>query len=49
MMANDSTSKLPDFFKNNNLIDDVRNEDFFAVFPELNDLKKYNDIWNQPT
>jgi hypothetical protein len=42
MMANDSTSQLPEFFKNNNLIDNVRNEDFFKVFPELYELKKYD-------
>jgi hypothetical protein len=41
MMANDSTSQLPEFFKNNDLIDNVRKENFFAVFPELGDLKNY--------
>jgi hypothetical protein len=28
-------------FKNNNLIDKVRDEDFFKIFPELNDLTNY--------
>jgi hypothetical protein len=41
MMANDSTHQLSEFFRNNNLIDDIRNEDFFSVFPELTDLKQY--------
>ena len=42
MMAQDSTHELPSFFKTNNLIDQVRKEDFFAVFPELVDIKKYD-------
>jgi sulfatase maturation enzyme AslB (radical SAM superfamily) len=41
MMQNDSTHMLGDFFENNNLIDKVRNENFFAVFPELEDLRPY--------
>jgi len=41
MMQQDSTHLIPEFFKYNNLIDDVRKEDFFSVFPELTDLKKY--------
>ena len=41
MMQQDGTNQLPDFFKNNNLIDKVRNEDFFKIFPELTDLKNY--------
>jgi sulfatase maturation enzyme AslB (radical SAM superfamily) len=41
MMQQDSTYLIPEFFKYNNLIDDVRKEDFFKVFPELTDLKKY--------
>jgi len=39
MMANDSTHELPNFFRTNDLIDQVRKEDFFAVFPELTDIK----------
>jgi hypothetical protein len=42
MMQQDSTHQLPEFFRNNNLIDSVRNEDFFAVFPELKDIKQYD-------
>lgn len=42
MMQQDSTHQLPEFFRNNNLIDNVRNEDFFAVFPELEDIKQYD-------
>ena len=41
MMQQDNSSQLPDFFRTNNLIDQVRQEDFFAVFPELQDLKQY--------
>jgi hypothetical protein len=41
MMANDSTDQLPEFFKNNDLIDNVRKENFFDVFPELHELKQY--------
>jgi radical SAM protein with 4Fe4S-binding SPASM domain len=41
MMQNDGTSLLPELFKTNNLIDRVRKEDFFAVFPELEELRPY--------
>jgi hypothetical protein len=41
MMQNDSTHLLGEFFDNNNLIDRVRNENFFEVFPELKDLEPY--------
>ena len=41
MTQQDSTSQLPEFFRNNNIIDRVRNENFFTVFPELADLKNY--------
>lgn len=39
MMANDSTHELPNFFRTNDTIDRVRNEDFFSIFPELVDIK----------
>jgi sulfatase maturation enzyme AslB (radical SAM superfamily) len=42
MMQNDSTHQLKDFFRNNNLIDKVRKENFFAVFPELEDLRQHD-------
>jgi hypothetical protein len=41
MMQQDGTNQLSEFFRNNNTIDRVRNEDFFKVFPELTDLKNY--------
>ena len=41
MMQQDGTNQLSEFFRNNNTIDGVRNEDFFKVFPELTDLKNY--------
>ena len=41
MMQQDNSNQLPDFFRTNNLIDQVRNENFFEVFPELQDLKQY--------
>jgi len=41
MMQQDGTNQLSEFFRNNNTIDRVRNEDFFKVFPELIDLKNY--------
>jgi radical SAM protein with 4Fe4S-binding SPASM domain len=41
MMQNDSSHLLGEFFEVNNLIDRVRSEDFFAVFPELQDLEPY--------
>ena len=41
MMQQDNSNQLPDFFKTNNLIDSVRKEDFFSVFPELGDLKQH--------
>ena len=41
MTQQDSTNQLPEFFRNNNIIDRVRNENFFTVFPELADLKNY--------
>lgn len=41
MMQQDGTNQLSEFFRNNNTIDGVRNEDFFTVFPELTDLKNY--------
>jgi hypothetical protein len=41
MMQQDNSQHLKDFFKTNNLIDSVRKEDFFSVFPELGDLKQY--------
>jgi hypothetical protein len=41
MMQQDSTHQLPEFFRNNDLIDRVRHEDFFKIFPELLDLKNY--------
>jgi len=41
MMQNDSSHLLGEFFEVNNLIDRVRSEDFFAVFPELKDLEQY--------
>jgi hypothetical protein len=42
MTADDRTGDWADFFRNNNLIDRVRKEDFFKVFPELIDIKKYD-------
>jgi sulfatase maturation enzyme AslB (radical SAM superfamily) len=39
MMQQDNSEHLKDFLKTNNLIDSVRKEDFFSVFPELGDLK----------
>ncbi len=41
MMQQDNSTHLNDFFKTNNLIDSVRKEDFFSVFPELGDLKQH--------
>jgi hypothetical protein len=41
MQQQDNSSQLPDFFRTNNLIDQVRNENFFEIFPELQDLKQY--------
>lgn len=41
MMQTDNSRLLPEFFKTNDLIDSVRNEDFFKVFPELSDLRNY--------
>jgi radical SAM protein with 4Fe4S-binding SPASM domain len=41
MMQQDNSTHLKDFFKTNNLIDSVRKEDFFIVFPELEDLKQH--------
>lgn len=42
MMQQDSTHELANFFVTNNTIDRVRREDFFTVFPELSDIKKYD-------
>ena len=41
MMQQDNSYHLKDFFKTNNLIDSVRKEDFFSVFPELGELKQH--------
>lgn len=41
MMQQDSTHELKSFFHTNDIIDRVRDEDFFKVFPELNDIKQY--------
>jgi len=41
MMQQDSTHELKNFFHTNDQIDRVRNEDFFTVFPELNDIRQY--------
>ena len=41
MEHNDSTAYLPDFFKVNDLIDRVREENFFETFPELIEMKNY--------
>ena len=41
MEHNDSTAYLPDFFKVNELIDKVREENFFETFPELVEMKNY--------
>jgi radical SAM protein with 4Fe4S-binding SPASM domain len=39
MMQNDGTDELANFFRTNNRLDKIRNEDFFAIFPELADLQ----------
>jgi hypothetical protein len=44
MQQQDNSSHLTDFFKTNNLIDSVRKENFFSVFPELLELKQYESV-----
>lgn len=39
--SNDDTNLLPNFFDFNEKLDVLRNEDFFAIFPELIDINQY--------
>jgi organic radical activating enzyme len=41
MMNEDRSAQLPRFIEECNKIDGIRNEDFFAIFPELIELKNY--------
>jgi hypothetical protein len=41
MNANDNTKLLKEFVYRTDQLDEFRNENFFAVFPELEELRKY--------
>jgi hypothetical protein len=40
MYTKDRSDELPHFFERNDKVDNIRNEKFFDIFPELNVLRR---------